>query len=112
MCRILETVIAPAVVDDHAAEILRGVIGNLGSLVGTWKQLAPFLHWDTLEMRALLRDHPALDGELASDIAVELAEKVENSFDIDALSRRNDALRELLARCIADPRDRTSTRLN
>src|SRR3546814_20996957 len=81
MCRILETVIAPAVVDDHAAEILRGVIGNLGSLEGTWKQLAPFLHWDTLEMRALLRDHPALDGALASDIAVELAKQLDNSFE-------------------------------
>src|SRR3546814_12069360 len=70
-----------------------------------WEQWAPFLKWAKLELGALLRDHQAFDGERASDIADEMAEKVENSFDIDALSRRNDALRELLARCIADPSD-------
>ncbi len=100
-CRILDQVVAPAISNDHAAEVLRSLVGNLNMLGKTWDKVLPFLHWDNVETGLLLETSMVgLAADLASDIAATLRAPACDPFEISQVESRNEALRALLSRLL------------
>ena len=103
MCRILETSIAPELVNGHTQETLRSLIANVRMLSRAWHQLLPFLHWDNAAMVELLREVRAeADTDLRARIDEVLAQApadadAADAADADAAEARNDRLRALLS---------------
>ncbi len=60
IARILERVVAPAVTDAYAADVLTGVTAVLDGIANGWADVAGFLAWDARETLAL--DRRALPG--------------------------------------------------
>lgn len=101
-CRILEETVAPEVGNDHASEILRGLIANLRMLTAAIPNLSSFLSWDNDETAALLAG--TLDS-VPSDLAVEIRSALDTetgSSDAAVLGQRNEELRDLLSRTLSD----------
>ncbi|MDO9437533.1 hypothetical protein [Hydrogenophaga sp.] len=100
-CRILETVVAPCVVDPLARTILDGLIANLRMLTGALPAVAGFLRHDnqaTVDLLAALRG--SLHGDLAANLDQALTEPDPNAVDPTALDARNHQLRDLLAQAV------------
>lgn len=98
MCRILETSIAPELVNGHTQETLRSLIANVRMLSRAWHQLLPFLHWDNAAMVELLREVRAeADTDLRARIDEVLAQAPADAADANAAETRNDRLRALLS---------------
>lgn len=100
-CRILETVVAPAVSEAYARTILDNLIANLRMLTAAIPKVAGFMHEDnaaTLILLASLRD--ALPPELMARIDA-AAQTIEPGIADDAaLDGRNKILRALLAEAV------------
>lgn len=100
-CRVLETVVAPCVVDPLARTILDGLVANLRMLTGALPAVAGFLRHDnqtTVQLLAALRDSVA--GDLAERLTQALGESEPDAVDPVALDARNHQLRELLAQAV------------
>jgi hypothetical protein len=100
-CRLLDEVVAPAVADPYAAEILRGLVSNLRMLTGALPQIPQFLAWDntgTVGLLDQMKERVALP--LAQEIARELAPAGPDPLDLNALNDRNERLRALLSRAL------------
>jgi len=97
MCRILETSVAPELVNGYTQETLRSLIANVRMLSRAWHQLLPFLHWDNTSMLGLLREVRAeADASLRERIDATLAQPPADVADASAADERNDELRALL----------------
>ena len=104
MCRILETSVAPELVNGYTQETLRSLIANVRMLGRAWHKLLPFLHWDNGVMSELLaaaRD--SADGALRARIDATLGEAAAETADAQAAEARNDQLRALLCDCLQCP---------
>lgn len=100
-CRILETVVAPCVVDPLARTILDGLIANLRMLTGALPAVPGFLRHDnqsTVDLLAALRG--SLTGDLAAKLDQALTEPEPDPIDAVALDARNHQLRDLLAQAV------------
>lgn len=104
MCRILETAIAPELVNEHSQETLRGLISNVRMLGRAWHQLLPFLHWDNEAMHALLRAaRKAATPTLSARIDEVLNAAPTDAADALAAEARNEMLRGVLCDCLDGP---------
>ena len=56
IARILERVVAPAVGDRYAADVLAGVTAVLDGIANGWADVAGFLAWDARETLALVAE--------------------------------------------------------
>lgn len=100
-CRVLETVVAPCVVDPLARTLLDGLVANLRMLTGALPAVPGFLRHDnqaTVELLAALRASVA--GDLAAKLDQALTEPEPDAIDIAALDARNHQLRDLLAQAV------------
>lgn len=97
--RILDDVVLPALGEGHAAEVLRGLIGNLRMMRAAWPKLAPFLDWDNRETAGLVA---AFGDEIAPGWQARIADAraLATDNDIAALTESNQELRGLLSLCI------------
>lgn len=104
-CRILETVVAPAVAEPFARTILDNLITNLRMVTEALPAVPGFLRWDNAATQDLLH-------KLRGAVPPELAERIDTAVsgpepDVDdsaAQTTRNGVLRALLAEaaCMAD----------
>ena len=100
-CRILENVVAPALPDGYAADILRGLTSNLRMLSAALPQLPAFLRWDIAGNEALLQElMEGVPSALSVAIDKELAAAPPDPIDLSELEARNDRLRALLAQAV------------
>lgn len=100
-CRILEEVVAPSVSDPYAHTILTGLIANLRMLNEALPGVAGFLRHDNqacAQVLAVLAT--VLPAAQSASIAQALGQPEPDVADVAALERRNQALRELLARAV------------
>ena len=100
-CRVLETVVAPCVVDPLARTTLDGLVANLRMLSGAIPAVAGFLRSDNLatkELLSTLRD--SVGTELAARVADILTQPEPDVADVAALDERSGRLRELLAQVV------------
>ncbi|QHE84843.1 hypothetical protein [Hydrogenophaga sp. BPS33] len=100
-CRILETVVAPCVVDPLARTILDGLVANLRMLTGALPAVPGFLRDDnqaTAQLLATLRG--SVPGDLAVQVERALSEPEPDAVDPRALDLRNHQLRALLAQAV------------
>ena len=100
-CRILETVVAPAVVEPYARTILDNLIANLRMVTVALPKVSMFLRNDndaTLSLLLTLRD--ALPPELVTRIdRASLADRAEVAEE-SAVEEHNILLRALLAEAV------------
>jgi len=103
-CRILETVVAPAVTEPFARTILDNLIANLRMVTGALPAVPGFLHWDNVATQTLLQDmRSELPSGLAASIDTALETAEHNMLDSAAQTARNDLLRALLAEAACNP---------
>jgi hypothetical protein len=103
-CRILETVVAPAVAEPFARTILENLIANLRMVTEALPAVPGFLRWDNAATQSLLQMlRSALPAELTGriDAALEAAEP--DMLNSTAQTARNDLLRALLAEAACNP---------
>jgi hypothetical protein len=105
IARILERVVAPAVGDPYAADVLAGVTAVLDGIATGWADVAGFLAWDARETLALVAEcAPALDtldDASLTDVVAEaraLAAAPPLPLDTRALAVHHTKARALLAR--------------
>ena len=98
IARILERVVAPAVTDAYAADVLTGVTAVLDGIANGWADVAGFLAWDARETLALIVEH---SPELAAE-ARSLAAEPPLPLDTRALADHHTQARALLARLAAE----------
>jgi hypothetical protein len=102
IARILERVVAPAVDDPYAADVLASVTVVLDGIANGWADVAGFLAWDARETLALVAecapvlDDPSLAG--VADDARALAAEPPLPLDTRALADHHTQARALLAR--------------
>ncbi len=103
-CRILETVIAPAVSEPYARTILDNLIANLRMVNGALPKVAGFLRDDNAATLSLLLSmRAALTADLAARLdAAALAGEPDHG-DVAAIEERNQLLRALLAAAVCSP---------
>lgn len=103
-CRILETVIAPAVSEPYARTILDNLIANLRMVTGALPKVTGFLRDDNAAtLSLLLAIRAALTADLAARLdAAALADEPDLG-DVAALEERNQLLRALLAAAVCSP---------
>ena len=100
LARILADVVAPEVASPYAADILRGLIGALGTLGSAWPKVLGFLIWDAESTATVLAAAlPHVDEPLAGDIRAAL-DKTADPADWAALETRQLHLRGLLSRAM------------
>lgn len=102
-CRILETVVMPALSDPYARTLLAGLIGNLGMLGQAIPAIHGFLREDngaTADLLAMLR--AGVSPALRERIDAALAMPAPDGADRAALEACNDALRDLLSQVLLD----------
>lgn len=100
-CRVLDSVVAPALSDAFARNILDGLTGNLRMLAKALPGIAAFLRWDNAATLALLQEvQGSAAPDLASAISTAAAEAEPDAADWNALDARNQLLRELLSRAV------------
>ncbi len=100
-CRILETVVAPAVSEPFARTILDNLVANLRMLTDALPKVAGFIHQDneaTLQLLMALRG--ALSLELVARIDQVAAANEPGLDDGPAAEKLNRLLRELLAKAV------------
>ena len=100
-CRILESVVAPCVVDPLARTILDGLVANLRMLTGAASAVPGFLRQDneaTLQLLSALR--VSLTGDLVAKLDQALTEPEPDPVYPAALDARNHQLRDLLAQAV------------
>lgn len=103
-CRILETVVAPAVAEPFARTILDNLIANLRMVTVALPAVAGFLHWDNVATQDLLEKlRSVLPPRLVASIDAALAASEGDPFDGAAQSARNHKLRALLAEAACSP---------
>jgi hypothetical protein len=102
IARILQRVVAPAVDDPYAADVLAGVTAVLDGIADGWADVAGFLVWDARETLALVAecapilDDPSLAG--IGDEARALAAEPPLPLETRALAAHHTQARALLAR--------------
>ena len=100
-CRILETVVAPAVAEPYARMILDALVGNLRMLSAALPAVPGFLREDNQASGRLL---DALRASVPSGLAVRIAAALDlaepDAADSAALDARNRQLRELLGEAV------------
>ena len=102
-CRVLESVVLPAVADPYARTLLAGLIGNLRMLGGALPAVNGFLRDDNQATAALLEQMRAsVAPELSESIATALSAPAPDAADRAALDARNGVLRELLSHALLD----------
>ena len=70
IAHILERVVAPAVDDAYASDVLVGVTAVLQGIANGWADVASFLAWDARETLALLMAaEPVLTDARVADVA-------------------------------------------
>lgn len=103
-CRILETVVAPAVAEPFARTILDNLIANLRMVTEALPAVPGFLRWDNAATLSLLQDmRSALPSGLAANIDAALETAEHDMLDSAAQTARNDQLRALLAEAACSP---------
>ncbi|HEV8297836.1 MAG TPA: hypothetical protein VGQ20_11080 [Acidimicrobiales bacterium] len=101
--RILIELIGPEVSSAYASDVLRGAVANLEMLEHAWPKVLAFLAWDNAGTATLLEQlAPHVATHLAERARAALAVTVDDPFDVDAQSARNDALRGVLADAIPE----------
>lgn len=96
-CRILEQVVAPAVKDPYATDILRALVSNLRMLGSALPALPEFLLWDNDTTLGLIESVSAtLPPESAERAAAEVSQLPAHSPRLDTLNERNEKLRAIL----------------
>jgi len=102
IAHILERVVAPAVDDAHASDVLVGVTAVLQGIANGWADVASFLAWDARETLALLMAaEPVLTDARVADVAGNaraLAAEPPMPLDTHALAEHHTQARALLAR--------------
>lgn len=103
-CRILETVVAPAVAEPFARTILDSLIANLRMVTEALPTVPGFLRWDNAATQDLLQK---MRCELPSDLAGRIDAALEgpepDMLDSAAQTARNDLLRALFAEAVCSP---------
>ncbi|WP_298165173.1 hypothetical protein [Novosphingobium sp.] len=103
-CRILETVVAPAVAEPFARTILDNLIANLRMVTEALPAVPGFLRWDNAATLSLLQDmRSALPSGLAANIDAALETAENDMLESAAQTARNDLLRALLAEAACNP---------
>jgi hypothetical protein len=103
--RILHDIIAPELREGYPSQVLRGVVKNLSMLEGAWTRIVPFLEWDNAATADLLRDaRPHLGAVLTGHVDRMSKDGITDGSP-EALERRNDELRSLLADVIRELAD-------
>ncbi len=103
-CRILETVVAPAVAEPFARTILDNLIANLRMVTEALPAVPGFLRWDNAATKSLLQAmRSALPSGLAANIDAALETAEHDMLDSAAQTTRNDLLRALLAEAAGNP---------
>lgn len=103
-CRILETVIAPAVSEPYARTILDNLIANLRMLTGALPKVAGFLRDDNAAtLSLLLAMRTALEADLAARIDAAAQAGEPDLADGVAMEERSQLLRALLAEAVCSP---------
>lgn len=101
-CRILEQVIAPAVKDPYATDILRALVSNLRMLGSAIPALPEFLVWDNDATLSLIESvSAALPPELADRTSAGVRRLPPTSVRMDTLNERNEQLRGILTEIIS-----------
>ena len=104
-CRILQTVVAPCVLDPFARTILDGLVANLRMLTEALPAVTGFLRHDNqATVRLLATLHDSVPGDLAARLTQALSESEPDAADSAALDERNRRLRELLAQAVCSER--------
>lgn len=104
-CRILQTVVAPCVLDPFARTILDGLVANLRMLTEALPAVTGFLRDDNqATVRLLATLHDSVPGDLAARLTQALSESEPDAADSAALDERNRRLRELLAQAVCSER--------
>jgi len=99
IARILERVVAPAVDDAYAADVLAGVSAVLDGIANGWTDVAGFLAWDSRESLALVIEcAPVLADPVLADEARALAAEPPSPLETRALAEHHTQARALLAR--------------
>ncbi len=103
-CRILETVIAPAVSEPYARTILDNLVANLRMVTGALPKVAGFLRDDNAATLSLLL---AMRAALKADLAVRIDAAAQagepDLADDAAIEERSQLLRALLAAAVCSP---------
>jgi hypothetical protein len=100
-CRVLETVVAPAVAEPFARTILDNLIANLRMVTEALPAVPGFLRWDSAATQSLLQTlRSALPSELAGRIDAVLEVPAPDRDDSAVQTARNDLLRALLAEAV------------
>lgn len=100
-CRVLESVVAPCVIDPLARTILEGLVANLRMLTEALPAVSGFLRQDNEASASLLRAlREVASPELAERTAQVLQAPPPDAADTSALEERNGQLRELLAQAV------------
>lgn len=103
-CRILETVVAPAVAEPYARTILDNLIANLRMLTAALPKVAGFTRSDNdATLRQLMALREALQPELVARIDDAAAANEPDVDDVPAMEERNRLLREVLAEAVCSP---------
>ena len=103
-CRILETVVAPAVAEPFARTILDNLIANLRMVTEALPAVPGFLRWDNAATQGLLQTlRSALPAQLAGRVDAALAAPAPDIDGSAAQIARNDLLRALLAEAVRNP---------
>lgn len=103
-CRILETVIAPAVSEPYARTILDNLIANLRMVTGALPKVAGFLRDDNAAtLSLLLAIRAALTADLAARLDAAALAGEPDLGDVAAIEERNQLLRALLAAAVCSP---------
>ena len=104
-CRILQTVVAPCVLDPFARTILDGLVANLRMLTEALPAVTGYLRYDNqATVRLLATLHDSVPGDLAARLTQALSESEPDAADSAALDERNRHLRELLAQAVCSER--------
>jgi len=93
IARILERVVAPAVTDAYAADVLMGVTAVLDGIAHGWADVAGFLAWDARETLALVMECSPTHADEARALAAEPP----MPLDTRALAEHHTQARALLA---------------
>ena len=103
-CRILETVVAPAVAEPFARTILDNLIANLRMVTEALPAVPGFLRWDNAATQDLLRTlRSAQLPALVASIDAALAAPQPDVLDSAAQTAQNDRLRALLSEAVCSP---------